>query len=69
MPQTDPLFNEYRTLDDVPPHFLDEMAHYFEVYKDLELAEVVGSGWDGVQSAYGEIERAVERYRERCGKK
>jgi len=50
----------------VPPHFLNEMAHFFEVYKDLEIDEVQGGGWDGIESAYAEIRRGVERYRERC---
>ena len=40
VPHTDPLFKEYHTLGDVPPHFLEEMAHFFSVYKDLESAEV-----------------------------
>jgi len=66
VPHTDPLFSEFHTLDDVPPHFLNEMAHFFEVYKDLEIDEVQGGGWDGIESAYAEIRRGVERYRERC---
>jgi inorganic pyrophosphatase len=68
VPHTDPLFKEYHTLKDVPPHFLDEVAHFFDVYKDLESAEVKGSGWDGLESACAEIRRAVERYQERCAK-
>ena len=35
VPASDPLYNEYRELDDVPPHFLKEVAHFFTVYKDL----------------------------------
>jgi inorganic pyrophosphatase len=64
VPHTDPLFSEYRTLDDVPPHFKDEMAHFFSVYKDLESAKVVGKGWDGLEQAYAEIKHAAARYRE-----
>ena len=64
VPHTDPLFKEYHSLEDVPPHFLEEMAHFFSVYKDLESATVVGKGWDGLEQAYAEIERAVQRYRE-----
>jgi len=64
VPHTDPLFKEYYSLDDVPPHLLDEMAHFFSVYKDLESAEVVGKGWDGLEEAYAEIEGAVQQYRE-----
>ena len=66
VPHTDPLFGEYNKLADVPPHFREEMAHFFNVYKDLEMAEVVGGGWDGLKSACDEIGRAVERYQERC---
>jgi inorganic pyrophosphatase len=64
VPHIDALFKEYHALEDVPPHFLDEMAHFFSVYKDLESAEVMGKGWEGLEQAYAEIERAVERYRE-----
>jgi inorganic pyrophosphatase len=42
------------------------MAHFFEVYKDLEIDEVQGGGWDDLESAYAEIERAAARYQERC---
>jgi inorganic pyrophosphatase len=62
VPHTDPLFNAYRSLDDVPPHFLEEVAHFFNVYKDLESGVVEGKGWDGIERAYQEIERAVQYY-------
>lgn len=64
VPEHDPLYNEYRALEDVPPHFLREMAHFFNVYKDLESAEVQGTGWDGIDVAHGDIRQAVERYRQ-----
>jgi inorganic pyrophosphatase len=63
VPEHDPLFNEYREFGDVPPHFLREMAHFFDVYKDLESAEVQGTGWDGHEAAWFEIVRAVERFK------
>lgn len=62
VPHTDPLFSEYHNLKDVPKHFLDEAAHFFSVYKDLEMAEVEIEGWDDQDDAYEEIERAVDRY-------
>ena len=63
VPHTDPLFAGYHTLDDVPPHFLEEVTHFFNVYKDLERAEVIGRGWDGIEYAHAVIERSVEQYR------
>ena len=62
VPHTDPLFNEYRALEDVPVHFRDEVEHFFSVYKDLEMATVEVKGWGGREEAYAEIERSVERY-------
>jgi len=65
VPHTDPLFDGYHALDDVPPHFLDEVAHFFNVYKDLESAEVEGRGWEGIEKAHEEIEQAIASYWER----
>jgi inorganic pyrophosphatase len=62
VPHIDPFFSEYRDLDDVPAHFLEEIAHFFTVHKDLETAEVEIKGWDDQDDAYEEIEQAVKRY-------
>lgn len=62
VPHTDPLFDQYRSLEDVPPHFLEEVAHFFSVYKDLEQVEVRAIGWEGQERAYEEIERAIQMY-------
>jgi inorganic pyrophosphatase len=62
VPHTDPLFQEYRDLDDVPRHFLEEAGHFFRVYKDLEMVEVEAKGRDGRDDAYEEIETAIDRY-------
>ncbi len=65
VPHTDPLFNHYHELNDIPAHFLEEVTHFFNVYKDLEQAETAGKGWDGLEQAYTEIERAVANYQNR----
>ncbi|HIP86898.1 MAG TPA: hypothetical protein EYH27_00485, partial [Anaerolineales bacterium] len=52
----------YHTLEDVPAHFLEEVTHFFSVYKDLERAETEPKGWEGVKRAYEEIERAIQMY-------
>ncbi len=62
VPHTDPLFHGFHTLEDVPSHFLDEVSHFFNVYKDLESSTAEGKGWDGVERAYVEIRHAVEQY-------
>lgn len=62
VPHTDPLFANYRSLEDVPPHFLEEVKHFFSVYKDLEQAEVKPQGWEGLEQAHAEIERCLVAY-------
>ena len=32
----DPLRNHWQDVSDVPQHLLDEIAHFFKIYKDLE---------------------------------
>ncbi len=33
---SDPFFNTYTSIDQLPPHIFDEMMHFFSVYKQLE---------------------------------
>lgn len=48
------------------PHLTHEIAHFFDVYKDLEEDKrtQVG-GFEGVDAAWGEIERSYKREQER----
>ena len=63
VPASDPLYNEYRELNDVPPHFLKEVAHFFTVYKDLEGVRVKPIGWAPRPEALEAIEHAMAFYR------
>ena len=36
VPFTDPNYNSYRSIDELPPHIFDEIMHFFKVYKQLE---------------------------------
>lgn len=62
VPASDPLYTEIRDLEDVPPHFLREVAHFFSVYKDLEETRVKPIGWEPRETAYEQIRHAVELY-------
>jgi inorganic pyrophosphatase len=62
VPASDPLYTEIRDLEDVPPHFLREVAHFFSVYKDLEEIRVKPIGWEPREAAYEHIRHAVELY-------
>lgn len=39
IPETDPNYNTYKSIHDLPKHVFDEMRHFFTVYKQLENKE------------------------------
>lgn len=62
VPHTDPLFAEYQALDDVPPHFLREVEHFFVTYKQLEGAAIQPGGWLPAEDALAEVDASIGRY-------
>ncbi|MCX9079838.1 MAG: inorganic diphosphatase, partial [Candidatus Methanoperedens sp.] len=62
VPATDPNFNDYRDLDDLPAHFPTEVAHFFMTYKQLERVEVTNEGWTNAKEAKEEIMAALQLY-------
>ena len=68
VPARDPIFADYQDIKDIPQHFLKEVAHFFEVYKDLEGKRTRPVGWESAEVAKVEITRAVELYRDKHGK-
>ena len=62
VPHTDPMFQEMRDLWRVPPHFLREVEHFFEHYKDLEGGVVKTFGWHDLEATHHEIEASIRRY-------
>src|SRR5581483_6192771 len=62
VPNTDPLFAEYRNLRDAPSHFLREVEHFFATYKQLEGITIETMGWATAQDAAAEVQASVQRY-------
>jgi inorganic pyrophosphatase len=62
VPNTDPLFEEFRELEDVPRHFLREVEHFFATYKQLEGKHVETQGWSGRAEALEAIRASTARY-------
>jgi inorganic pyrophosphatase len=62
IPLGDPLWNHIETLDDVPPHLLVEIEHFFKIYKELEHKKTGVEGWHGLPDALAAIEDARKRY-------
>jgi len=64
IPLGDPMWNHIRTLDDVPPHLLKEIEHFFRVYKDLEEKKTGVEGWEGLEAALQGVREAQKRFKE-----
>jgi inorganic pyrophosphatase len=66
VPSHDPRADEQRELEDVPTHILDEIRHFFAIYKAIEpgaFSEI--TGWQGRQEAEAAIEECRGRWRAR----
>jgi len=68
VPVSDPYMEELHDLDDVPPHTLREIDHFFAVYKELEGKETVTGGWHGLEDAVAVIEESIARYQDEGGR-
>lgn len=65
VPVRNPLADSYHKLEDVPPHYLKEVAHFFSVYKDLEGVRVEPIGWESAEAAHESIIYSMRLYREK----
>ncbi len=58
----DPSLSHYEEIEDLPKHLLDEMHHFFEVYKTLESKETYVLDIGNREKAMDTIEQALKRY-------
>ena len=62
---SDPRWSEYESLEELPPHIISEIEHFFTIYKDLEPNKSSSSqGHEGREAAWREIRAAFDRARE-----
>lgn len=66
VPKSDPRWKHVSKLSDVSPHVLDEIAHFFQVYKDLEKKKTVIEGWKDEVFAAKLYDECVARYKEQA---
>jgi inorganic pyrophosphatase len=59
----DPSVNHYNNIEELPPHFLNELKHFFEEYKRLENKTVKVEEFENEQKALGIIEDAIAAYK------
>lgn len=60
VPVGDPRFDDITDLPQIPRHFLEEIEHFFTVYKTLERKPVEIHGWSDAEAAVRLIEASRE---------
>lgn len=63
IPYGDPNWNCYHNIDEIPPHIMTEIAHFFNVYKALEYKETTVMQVYGKEQAVDIIKEAIEFYK------
>jgi inorganic pyrophosphatase len=67
VPTGDPYSDGLNDLEDVPPHYLKEIEHFFQVYKDLEGTRTETRGFEGAAAAREAILQSMESYSKKFG--
>ena len=64
IPFSDPSYNTYKDISQIPQHIFDEMGHFFRVYKELEGKEAATEVNDvcGAEEAKRIIAKAIDGY-------
>jgi inorganic pyrophosphatase len=60
-----PRYNDVFSYEDIYPHILKEITHFFSIYKDLEGKSVQVNGWKGATDAREIIVRAQQAFAEK----
>ena len=58
----DPSMSGYSDISELPPHILDEIKHFFIVYKQLENKTTFVTEIDGVDEAKRVIQASIDAY-------
>lgn len=67
IPYSDPNYNQYTDINQLPRHIFDEMRHFFSVYKNLENKETAVDEVENKDVAIEVISRAIENYNNKFG--
>ena len=65
IPFTDPTYNGYKSISELPKHIFDEMQHFFRVYKELENKPTSVSEVYDVDVARDVIQKSIVNYVEK----
>lgn len=66
--KSDKIFNEFTRLEQLPHHVINEMVHFFTVYKDLEGKKTSIEKVEDENMARQVIVESIERYNQKYAK-
>ena len=69
IPFKDPSWNVYHDIAELPPHIMDEISHFFMVYKNLEGKETAVVKVESAEIARQAISEAIAAYKAKFSKK
>ncbi|MEG1528065.1 MAG: inorganic diphosphatase [Clostridia bacterium] len=67
IPFSDPMYNTYKDICDLPSHTFDEIRHFFTVYKALEGMETAVDKVRGADEAIRVIQKSFDCYQQIFG--
>jgi len=62
IPLTEPNWRSFKDISQLPPHIMDEIAHFFSVYKELEGKHTAVMKVVGRDVALETIQKAIDDY-------
>jgi len=65
IPFKDPTWNHCTELNDLPPHIVNEVSHFFQVYKQLEHKETTGLKIADREKALEIIDKSINAYQKK----
>jgi inorganic pyrophosphatase len=63
VPAEDPRYDHVKSLKDIAPHRLEEIAEFFRSYKNLEKKETKILGWKDIDQVAPVVEEYVKAYK------
>jgi len=64
----DPQWDDAHDIEDIRPHLLNEIEHFFSIYKDLEPGKSTDTrGFEGREAALKELAESQEAFRQAAG--
>jgi inorganic pyrophosphatase len=63
VPAEDPRYNEVKSIKDIAPHRLEEIAEFFRTYKNLEKKVTEIQGWKDVEAVTPLVEECIKAYK------